>query len=152
MKAIPQEVSESTRRRNPHLYGMRVDGKGKAHLYDYVNPPSKPLRQSSKRPNKTEAECAAYINALRPDDFIVQQDITFRLANGLRYTPDLVLWSSFAGLLDAIEVKAERRRDARWATDDSKAKIKIAAKMFPFIRWRLMWKESGQWKEQVVQP
>jgi hypothetical protein len=157
MAKLPEHVSESTRKLNPHIYGGGPATQGEprhattdaTHLGKVAAPP---LRQSSKpKCNKTEAEFGAWLRRTLPDVFIVAQDITFRLANGLRYTPDFMVYNSFTGNLFAYEVKGERRKDSRWATDDSKAKLKTAARLFAWITWTIVWKENGEWKSQRVE-
>jgi hypothetical protein len=85
------------------------------------------------------------------------QAIRFQLANGMAYTPDLfafdwpdhdessgnpVTWPH------AWEIKGPH------AWDDSIAKLKMAAKLYPEITWILAWKDkvTGQWQEQRVLP
>jgi hypothetical protein len=140
---LPTQPSESLRKRNPHIYGIN-------HQPNTINQ-AKRLRQSSApRLNKLEAEFGARLRMLRPDDFITEQAITFRLGNGVRFTPDVVKFSTFAGFICAYEVKGEWRKDSRWATDDSRVKIKVAAAQYPFIAWYLVWKEKGEWLEQKI--
>jgi hypothetical protein len=75
---------------------------------------------------------------------------TYRLANGLRYTPDFTaLINIFPGGFKetAWEVKG------KWVDGDSFPKLKMAAAMWPEIRWILVWKDSkGQWREQTILP
>jgi len=52
------------------------------------------------------------------------EGITFKLAEGLRYTPDYIVMLS-DGTMEAHEVKGFWR-------DDAKAKIKMASALFPF--------------------
>ena len=70
------------------------------------------------------------------------QAITFRLANGLRYTPDFVSLSD----LKAWEVKGA------WVDGDSFPKLKMAAAVYPEIVWLLVWKKNGVWRGQRVLP
>jgi hypothetical protein len=86
---------------------------------------------------------------------ILHEKIAFRLANGVVYWPDVVVKGKRTfgshGDVTAYEVKGKRRRDAAWARDDSRVKLKVAATQYPWIHWVLVWKdESGNWQEQVV--
>jgi len=145
MKTIPENVSAATRKRNPHLYGTGEP---------FVMPPKAKangrtirLRQSSKpKLNKLEEEFRYKLKYERPDDWLSEQAITFRLANGVRYTPDFVTFSSMNGEFNAYEVKGQRM----W--EDSGIKLKIAATAYPWIRWTLVWKERDNWKRQVIVP
>lgn len=141
---LPEQISQSVRRRNPLLYGVERA----------PSPPPKPVIRQSSKPkfNKTEAAFGAWLRAKYPDAFIVEQDITWRIANGSRFTPDAVAFHPFIGTIDAYEVKPERRRDSRWMTDDSRLKLLVAAKTFPFIRWHLAWKQNGNWVTQQIIP
>lgn len=139
----PEPVSESTRRRNPHLYGLTPLGEALSKM-------TSPLRQSTATPTKAEQEWTRILRQQYPDAWVTEQAITFRLANGLRYTPDNVVFGGFTHRFSAYEVKGKRRKDSRWFTDDSKVKIKVAARVFPWVRWAVVWKENGQWQEQVV--
>lgn len=143
---LPNNPNESLRRRNPHLYppaqgptAREIDHARKVSM----GIPSTMVRQSSKGLNKTEAAFLMLLQATNKDAFITQQAITFRLANGLRYTPDFVLFHPIGGTVDAFEVKGFMR-------DDAAAKIKMAATVYPFIKWTLAWKKNGLWKTQII--
>lgn len=147
MSFIPNNPSESFRRRNPHLYpgqGTQVPVARQSEIGKALKQSSKPLL------NKTETEFRGVIKTFNPDGFITEQAITFRLANGVRYSPDFVVFNPMAGTVDAYEVKGERRKDSQWATDDARVKLKVAAAKYPFIRWTIAWKECGKWKVQHV--
>lgn len=140
MNQIPTQVSESVRRKNPHLYGP-------APVYDNTYERSKPakrIRQSSKPVlNKLEQGWLDYAKRQfaheRP---IMAQSIGFRLGNGVVYWPDFVSES----FTHAWEIKGRQP-----IQDDSVVKIKVAARLFPQIEWRLVWKNfNGAWVEQKV--
>lgn len=105
---------------------------------------SKRLKQS-QRPlmNRLETEfygvlkSRSYVN-IRP------QAKTYRIANGLRYTPD------FTAIVQGCEVAWEVK--GKWVDGDSFPKLKMAAAAWPEINWWLAWKDSGQWKEQRILP
>lgn len=110
-----------------------------------------PSTRLAKGPNKTEAEYRRlYLGAGRTDLVAVAfEGVTFRLANGHRYTPDWVCQSA-DGHLVCIEVKGSYRlgsyQRARLAFDQ-------AAVEWPGVRW--IWAErckDGTWhvKEKEV--
>lgn len=78
------------------------------------------------------------------------QGKTYRLANGLRYSPD------FTALIPdencniretAFEVKG------KWIDGDSIPKLKMMATTWPEVRLILVWRDkSGQWKQQEILP
>lgn len=105
------------------------------------------LRQDTKGPNKTEAAFFAYLKTIYPNDTIKEQGITLRLANGLRYTPDVFVKCK-DGNIDFYEVKGFMR-------DDAAAKIKFAAYAFPFWRFYLVTatdRSLRSWHTQHILP
>ncbi len=147
---LPQNPSKSTIARNPELYPIAVNRDDEGRV---VSMSIGVIRQSRKpKLNQTEQQFSAWLHALCPDAFIVEQDITFRIANGSRFTPDAVVFHPLIGTIDAYEVKPERRHDSRWLTDDSRLKLILAAKTFPFIRWHLAYKQNGNWVTQQILP
>lgn len=117
------------------------------HGYCDVHPkPRKRLRQSSK-PLMNKLEQERY-DLLKTDSLVANlraQSLTFRLANGLRFTPDLTY-----DLIDGSRYVDEVKGKHTW--DDSLAKLKMAASVYPEWRWRLVWKEDGQWETQEILP
>lgn len=146
MKAIPQQVSESTKRRNPRLYGETlIDAYGIA--FEKANAPAKRLRQNPKPLlNKLEDEFYHRLSdSLRGTGSIVRpQAKRYRLANGVTYCPD------FTAIVNGRETAWEVKGKHAW--DDAMVKIKVAATSFPEIKWILCWKDDGEWKEQDVLP
>lgn len=151
MSVIPaaHQVSESTRRRNPHLYDVQQMNKGLAGLaekiYSDMNKPKKRLRQDSKPSmNKLEREFFAYITRLHPTVKFHVQAVTFKLANGLRYTPD------FTGLINGQQMAYETK--GVWVDGDSFPKLKMAATVFTDTKFVLCWKDktSGAWQFQEI--
>lgn len=113
---------------------------------DTIPLPKKRIRQNSKPlSNKLEAEFGDYLHRMNwSGNLICEQAITVRLANGLRYTPDWCVLSSFG--VRCYEVKGKHI----W--DDSIAKLKMAAALYFHWRWNLVWKEGEVWKQQLVLP
>jgi len=115
--------------------------------------PPKRLRQTNKPlMNKLEAEFYGRIKDAYPNYPPIRiQAKTYRLANGLRYTPDFTAssWPGDGGPAQetAWEVKGP------WIDGDSFPKLKMAASVWPEVRWLLVWKDStGQWNEQRILP
>lgn len=106
---------------------------------------AKRVRQSGKKLNKTEAAWLVELRRRFPDDWIQDQAITLRLANGVRYTPDAVRVTCFNSGVWFYEVKGFMR-------DDAAVKLKVAKSLYPWATWRLVWKDHGQWKEQTILP
>lgn len=109
----------------------------------------KPTTDEAKL-NKTEA---AFLAVLQKGmvgvrhSWVGVQNITLKLADDTRYTPDFFGLCEDGNLI-AYEVKGFFR-------DDAKVKIKVAARMFPWIRFVLVRKEGGQFspfKLEEVKP
>lgn len=142
-------ISESVRKRNPHLYPNPEEHSGMTTLTVQVPVPPKPkrIRQSSKPlMNKLETEYFEVLKQRKHIENIRAQSITFRLANGCRFTPDLTCNLAISQRQLAIDVKGEH------AWEDALVKIKVAASTYPEIQWFLVWKENGVWQEQAVLP
>lgn len=92
--------------------------------------------------NKTES---AYLEWLKRNNFqwIGVQNITLKLADDCRYTPDF--FSIDNGKLQAREVKGFFR-------DDAKVKIKVAARLFPWIEFIVVRLEKGNWMHSLISP
>jgi len=77
--------------------------------------------------NKTEAAYDAHLNFLKHTGEIVWhkfEGLKLRLANNTFYTPDFAVMAA-DGIIECHEVKG-------YWMDDARAKIKIAADMYPF--------------------
>lgn len=158
MSNLPSNPSQSFKKRNPELYEAYFKGQATKPLpqirREILEKVSKRIRQGSKPLlNKLEQEWFDLLYPLHPNyERPIAQAITFRLANGLRYTPDVLAWSwpqlplSRPNRVTCWEVKGKH------AWDDSIVKIKVAATTYPAITWILAWKENGEWKTQQVLP
>lgn len=154
MKEIPQQVSESVRRINPHLYQ-----KGQASTavmiqrakdgLPMIQIKPKRIRQSSKPlMNKLEGE---FYNSIKSRfEFVCPQAMRFMLGNGIWYKPDFICFpvgfDSQDTRMRAFEVKGPH------AFRGGFENLKVAAHNYVSIIWILAWKEDGQWKEQRVLP
>ena len=72
------------------------------------------------------------------------QDIRFRLANGLWYKSDFVVWWPKGP--ESIEVKGPH------AFRGGFENLKMAAHKYPWIEWTLVWKACDKWMRQTVLP
>lgn len=146
MNQIPTQVSESVRRKNPHLYGP-------APVYDNTYERSKPakrIRQSSKPlMNKLEEQWFEVLK--RRFGIVLPQSIRFMLGRGVWYKPDFVCWP--------VGFDSQDPRMRVWECKGPHAfrggfeNLKVAAHKYPHIQWNLVWKnEVGQWCEQTVLP
>jgi hypothetical protein len=119
-------------------------------------PVKKRLRQNCAGLNKTEA---AFEVQLKADakaleiDVLPSQSITLRLGNGVRYTPDFITVeheplddaAGCAQTLRAYEVKGFMR-------DDAAVKLKVAASLYPWIKFHLVTKAKGKFEMQEILP
>ena len=130
--------SESFRKLNPHLFTSEI-------FPAKVKQPEM-LRQNKTGLNKLETE---YFQILKAQfgESVHAQLITFKLANGCRYTPDFIVWNDTTENLRIIayEVKGFMR-------DDAAVKIKVAAGIMRHVDFRLVWKQDGRWLEQRILP
>lgn len=90
--------------------------------------------------NKSEQAYAAHLERLKEDGWVLWyrfEGMKFRLADATFYTPDFAVLNG-DGVLECHEVKGF------WA-DDARAKIKIAAEMYPirFIAVKAKAKKDG---------
>ena len=108
--------------------------------------PAKRIKQRTKGPTKLESRFRTEVLSRLWDQSEVnckEQSITFRLANGVRYTPDFVAWNIDGGLV-CYEVKGPH------AFDGALEKLKVAASVYPKIQWWLYWIFDGEWQHQLV--
>lgn len=143
-------VSQSVRKRNPHIYGqpqIRIDTN--PPVYENLTPAKRMRQDTKERLNKLETaflnECLKYQFG---DSEIRSQAMRFELANGVWYKPDFIV---FIGGLDsqdrtprAFEVKGPKSWRGGFEN------LKLAARIWPMFRWTLVWKVNGKWKEQRV--
>lgn len=110
----------------------------------------KRIRQSTKPlMNKLESQWfeilkLEYPNYARPR----AQAKTYRLANGLRYTPDFTATSWPQSNGPSIETAWEVK--GKWIDGDSIPKLKMMAASWPEVQLILVWRENGVWKQQRI--
>lgn len=120
--------------------------------------PEKPVIRQKTGPqmNKLEAEFYAYLKAERGGTAVLAQSVTLKLGNGVRYTPDFMVMADATNEhstpvteLTAFETKGFMR-------DDAAVKLKVAASLYPQIRFHLVTKQNrkagGGWIIQPVLP
>lgn len=114
--------------------------------------PGKRIRQASKPLlNKLEQEYYdrfGYAHQVRSThtEIWTMQSLKFKLANGLWYKPDFFIIHTTSVQNVGIEVKGPH------AFRGGFENLKMAAHQYPWIKWVLVWKENGEWVEQVVLP
>ena len=139
-QAAKASESRSFRELNPNLFG---ESRRNACVQS-SNLKGGLIRQDSKPlMNKLESEFYTQLQ-LAGWPTILIQSLKFRLGNGVGFTPDFVCVGHDMKLR-AYETKGFMR-------DDAGVKIKVAAFQYPWISWRLVWKNKGQWTERVVLP
>ena len=116
-------------------------------------------RQRVEKKNKTEAAYEAHLNLRKITGEVVWfqfEGITFKLGPDCRYTPDFPVMLT-DGTIEIHEVKGKEKRvkqsgevySAPRFEDDARAKIAVAASMFPFV-FKVVYKVDGNWMEKVV--
>jgi hypothetical protein len=134
MSEIPNNPSESIKRRNPHLYTL-----------GFCPGAIERIRQQKKLLNKLETEFYHLLQK-QPGD-IHAQALRFMLGNGIWYKPDFVVIVPIP--VDAV-VAYEVKGPKSWRGGFEN--LKVAANMFRWITWKLVWKENASWNQQTVLP
>jgi hypothetical protein len=98
--------------------------------------------------NKLETRCRDYLKALCPKSIILEQQLRFKLGNGVWYKPDLALIDLFEPFirLRLIECKGPKQMKG---VAKGVMTIKIAAAQYPKFEWFLMWDESGLKNQRI---
>lgn len=93
--------------------------------------------------NKLEKAYRVYLIGLQPQWFGVQC-ITLKLGHDCRYTPDF--WALDEQGLRAIDTKGKH------VWEDSIIKMRVAARMFPFIRFLKVLRDGEVWNHVEIKP
>jgi hypothetical protein len=99
--------------------------------------------------NKTESLWRDELKR-RGHAIVLEQALTFRLGDRLQYRPDLITIEQFSkGVVEIVcyETKAPHR----WA-NASLAKPKMAAKLYPFITFKIVMRNKSVWTEKEIRP
>lgn len=122
-----------------------------------VTGPAKGRLPVPKGLNKTEQAYADHLQQFYLARNILWwgfEAMTFKLAHDTRYTPDFIVLMADA-TIRCVDTKGARLNRSTgtttyYAEEDSKIKIKVAAKLFPFFRWSYVFKnKAGEWQEVV---
>ena len=109
--------------------------------------PPKRLRQSTKPLlNKLEQEWFDILKASHWMDNLRAQARRYRLGNGIWYKPDMTGNDTRNGRETAYEVKGAH------AFRGGFENLKVAAGLWPEVKWILVWKQNGEWQQQEVLP
>ena len=158
MSALPQNPSESTRRRNPDLYkvpkGDAVQlneisrfGKSAAIKQAFDDSPNGSVMMTVTKTtdedklNKTERAYLAYLRMLYQTKIGIQ-DVTFKIADDCRFTPDFN-YVDENGRWTFVDVKGFQREDAF-------IKIKVAARNHSHLRFVIVKKNGTGWDYREV--
>lgn len=143
MNEIPKG-SPDYQRRNPHLFGRLPN----FIVQGTFSPPTKPRIRQSQKPllNKLETDLYDYLQA-QTLQTVFPQALTFRLANGVRYSPDFFCFS-FPWRGDMKPTAWECK--GPFFRDDAVVKLKMFATLYPQILVLLASKNDGQWIFQEV--
>jgi hypothetical protein len=108
--------------------------------------PARLISQSHKPVlNKLETAALAWLQEGWPSYVFHKQALRFKLANGSWYKPDLEFFAD-TGRLACYEVKELRGKNAARGI----LALKAAAYQFPEVRWHLLVRQKGVWREQEV--
>ena len=128
-----------------------------------ISPPIKPLkahgRQRVEKKNKTELAYESHLNLRKITGEVVWfqfEGITLKLGPDCRYTPDFPVMLT-DGTIEIHEIKGKENRvkqsGEKYAAprfeDDARAKIAVAATMFPFI-FKVVYRVDGNWIEKEI--
>ena len=106
------------------------------------------IRQGEKKPNKLESDWFEYLKLDHPEGCVRTQAIRFRLANGAWYKTDFCAWQT-NGRLHCWETKGGKQMKGH---SKGMLTVKVAAALWPEVKFFLVWKEKGIWKTQEVLP
>jgi hypothetical protein len=102
--------------------------------------------------NKTEKSYAEQLEALRTAGVVAWwgfEKVKLRLAPKTHLTMDFVVVLA-SGAIEAVDVKG-RKGDRYWAEEDAKVKLKVAATMFPWLRFYVAWPaQGGGWNREAI--
>ena len=99
--------------------------------------------------NKTEAAYDKYLKAHPDVVFHAFEPVKLRLADSCSLTPDFMVMLS-DGSISFRDTKAYWTSAKKvGVTDDSLAKMKVAAEMYPMFTFTMTWNKDGVWEERV---
>lgn len=145
MASIPQHVSESTRRLNPHLYGG-----AQPECMAAVRPKEPQLIRQSTKPlmNELEKNWLMHLQLLHPNVTFRPQAKRYRISAGAWYKPDVT--AVIDGVETAYETKGSR---AMKNVDRGILALKATAALWPEVAFHIVWRGSDRsWQVQRVLP
>lgn len=99
--------------------------------------------------NQNEKLYLEFLRGSQPQWYGIQA-ITLKLGHDTRFTPDF--WALDDNGLRAIDVKATWSNGKVHIEDDAMVKLKIAARLFPFIHFLIAWREGTIWQHRPIKP
>lgn len=146
MKPTFDNASEDTKRLNPHIFPGHKQEQIDKRILALTKEQEPDFKTTDERKlNKTEAAYLDYLKSRDDNEWIGVQNITLKLADDCRYTCDFSVVGA-NGRLIMLEVKGFFR-------DDAKVKIKVAARLFPWIQFIVVQKTKGVgWTHTEVKP
>ena len=116
-------------------------------------------RQRVEKKNKTECAYESHLHLRKITNEVVWfqfEGVTFKLGPDCRYTPDFAVMLT-DGSLEMHEVKGKEKRvkqngdvySAPRFEDDARAKIAVAASMYPFV-FKVVYKVENNWVEKEI--
>lgn len=111
--------------------------------------PRRTKADSDRYKSKLERAYVARLNALQQSGLVrqwVYEGVTFTLADGVRYTPDFLVWTS-TNAVEFHEIKGVKR-GRNW--ERSRIKLQVAARMFPQFTFLLV--VGKDFDAEVIRP
>ena len=154
-EAAMNSKSASFRKRNPELFPVTTSATAAGAQAMKRPKPAKRVRQSRSRSSKLEMEWGDVLKRDFPADRIYPQ-FPLALGTGCNYYLDFLrvfeipsaCYSAFQ--FTGYEVKDLDQPPSR--TAKGIAKLKIAARMYPWITFYLVTRETGDWQQQEILP
>lgn len=132
-------IGETTRRLNPAIFG--AEEREEAIVGGAITRSARAIRQKHAPVlNKSEQAALEFLRRQNPGVGFVPHGLSFLLANGVRFTPDIV--GDFPDRLRLYEVKAMRGRRVH-VEDDAAVKIKTAAALYTSPEWIIIWYDKA---------
>jgi len=122
-----------------------IEASDKDRLSESLQAMTKESRVSTdeEKLNKLERAYLAYLRAKFGAERIGIQNVTLKLAHRCTYTADFSFWS-LDGRLALFETKGKFIREDGWI------KLKMAARLFPQVKFVLVKRSVTGWEESVV--
>lgn len=138
--------SQNTHKGFLESYLENLTSKGPIDLEPGFKSLPRPILKASNDESKLNKTERAWLSELRIRNpkFLGIQAMTFKLGDDCRYTPDFIEISQEDKFI-AWEVKGFMR-------DDALVKLKVAARMFPFLDFYVVKRIKGSWETKKINP